>query len=63
MPKSPAPNRNETPSKGLLTPRPKDPVNELFYMLGFLRGQGIENAPRITELVNDLVEARPAEEV
>jgi hypothetical protein len=36
---------------------------ELFYLLGVLRGSGVENSVRIAELVNELlIPAAPAAE-
>jgi hypothetical protein len=37
-----------------LLPKTTDPRSELFYLLGHLKGQNIESADRITELVIDL---------
>lgn len=50
-------------SNGTLQPQPKDPRHELFYLLGVLRGSGVENSVRMAELVNELLipAASPAE--
>jgi hypothetical protein len=43
------------PKPGLVLPRPIPSVqNELFYLLGHLRGTNISTADRITELVLEL---------
>lgn len=65
MAKTPTPTRDARPSSNnnaALQPQPKDPRHELFYLLGVLRGAGVENSFRIAELVNELlVPAAPAE--
>jgi hypothetical protein len=37
-----------------LIPKATDPRAELFYLLGIIRGAGVEAASRIAELVIDL---------
>jgi hypothetical protein len=37
-----------------LIPKATDPRAELFYLLGVIRGSGVEAASRIAELVIDL---------
>lgn len=66
MAKTSAPTRETRPSNNsnaALQPQPKDPRHELFYLLGVLRGAGVENAIRVAELVNELLipGAAPAE--
>jgi hypothetical protein len=63
--KTSTPARDTRPSNNnnaALQPQPKDPRHELFYLLGVLRGGGVDNAVRIAELVNELlVPAAPGE--
>lgn len=47
--------RPSSNSNAALHPQPKDPRMELFYLLGVLRGSGVDNAVRIAELVNELL--------
>lgn len=42
-------------SSGVLQPQPADAKLELFYMLGVLRGAGVEGSIRIAELVNQIL--------
>lgn len=46
---------NKPVSNGVLHPQPQDPKMELFYMLGVLRGAGVEGSIRIAELVNQIL--------
>lgn len=52
---APPQNPNKPVSNGVLNPQPQNPVNELFYMLGVLRGAGVEGSIRIAELVNQIL--------
>lgn len=55
-------NRPSNNSNAALHPQPKDPRMELFYLLGVLRGAGVDNSVRIAELANELLTpAAPAE--
>jgi hypothetical protein len=54
-------NRPSNNSNAALHPQPKDPRMELFYLLGVLRGAGVDNSVRIAELVNELLVPAPAE--
>jgi hypothetical protein len=47
-------------SNGVLNPQPQNPVNELFYMLGVLRGANVDGSIRIAELVNQILTPAPA---
>ena len=62
---STAPSSESKPvSNGVLHPQPQDPRMELFYMLGVLRGAGVEGSIRIAELVNQILSpTAPAPEV
>jgi hypothetical protein len=40
---------------GILQPQATDPKLELYYLLGVLRGAGVDNAVRVAELVNQLL--------
>lgn len=54
-------NRPSNNSNAALHPQPTDPRMELFYLLGVLRGAGVDNSVRIAELVNELlIPAAPA---
>jgi hypothetical protein len=55
--KTSVPTRDSKPStnNAALHPQAKDPRHELFYLLGVLRGAGVENSIRIAELVNQLL--------
>lgn len=66
MAKTSTPTREARPSNNnsnaALHPQPKDPRMELFYLLGVLRGSGVENSVRIAELANELlISPAPAE--
>ena len=63
MAKQATPTRDNKPAQNTaLMPQPKDPRHELFYLLGVLRGAGVDNSVRIAELVNELlVPTAPAE--
>lgn len=66
MAKATTPQSNSKPATNTaLMPQPKDPRHELFYLLGVLRGAGVENSIRIAELVNELLvpSAAPAAEM
>ena len=44
------------PTTGLVLPKPiPNPQNELFFLLGHLRGTNVSTADRITELVLQLI--------
>jgi hypothetical protein len=48
--------RNDQPATGFALPQPiTDPRNELFYLLGYLRGRDADTAVRIAELVIELL--------
>jgi hypothetical protein len=40
---------------GILQPQPLNPVHELFYLLGVMRGANVDNAVRVAELANKLL--------
>jgi hypothetical protein len=40
---------------GILQPQPTNPTHELFYLLGVMRGAGVDNAVRVAELANQLL--------
>ena len=44
---------------GALTPTPNAPLHELFYLIGYMRGAGVEGSVRLAELVNELL-AQPS---
>lgn len=55
MAKTPTPTRDtQTKVAAALIPKATDPRAELFYLLGIIRGSGVEAASRIVELVIDL---------
>jgi hypothetical protein len=52
----PTPKSNNQPTTGFALPQPiTDPRNELFYLLGYLRGRDADTAVRIAELVIELL--------
>ena len=52
----PTVKRNDQPATGFALPQPiTDPRNELFYLLGYLRGRDADTAVRIAELVIELL--------
>lgn len=59
---APPQNPGKTVSNGVLNPQPQNPVNELFYMLGVLRGANVEGSIRIAELVNQILTPEVAPE-
>jgi len=61
MAKTSTPTRDSQPKvAAALIPKPTDQRAELFYLLGVIRGAGVEAASRIAELVIDLT-APPSE--
>lgn len=55
MAKTSTPTRDSQPKvTAALIPKATDPRAELFYLLGVIRGSGVEAASRIAELVIDL---------
>jgi len=59
--KTTTPTRDSQPKVTVaLIPKATDPRAELFYLLGIIRGSGVEAASRIAELVIDLT-ASPSE--
>jgi len=58
--KTSTPTRDSQPKvTAALIPKATDPRAELFYLLGIIKGSGVEAASRIVELVIDLT-APPA---
>jgi hypothetical protein len=54
--------RNEQPTQGFTLAQPiTDPRNELYYLLGYLRGREADTAVRIAELVIELLPQPEAE--
>jgi|HubBroStandDraft_6_1064221.scaffolds.fasta_scaffold2078180_2 hypothetical protein len=63
MAKPAAKPTNSHQPTGILQPQATDPKLELYYLLGVLRGAGVDNAVRVAELVNQLLApATPAAE-
>lgn len=57
------PTNDQPKATPILHPQPADPRMELFFLLGVLRGAGVDNSIRIAELVNQLlITAAPAAE-
>jgi len=57
--KTTTPTRDSQPKvAAALIPKPTDPRAELFYLLGVIRGSGVDSASRIAELVIDLTAPR-----
>lgn len=42
-------------TNGVIAPQSPDPVRELFYMLGVMRGANVDGAIRVAELANLLI--------
>jgi hypothetical protein len=64
MAKTSTPTRDTSPKvAAALIPRATDPRAELFYLLGVIRGSGVEAAVRIAELVIELTAPPTAGEV
>lgn len=58
MAKPPSKPANDRPN-GTLHPQPANPTHELFYLLGVMRGAGVDNAVRVAELANQLLIPAP----
>jgi hypothetical protein len=57
--KTPTTTSAPTKTPASFLPKSTDPRAELFFLLGALKGGGIESASRITELVIDLTAVTP----